>query len=181
MTFLSQDIPAPRESRKEFMRKRLLIFGTCGVLTLGLCSVLLLSILQRDIQGQDDQLESLAHLRNIESSVEEITIVQTALRDANKPSGAVWFVIRNDSDKPITHITVVSGDDKEASGITFGTKEGVLVPPRGEFEMSFPISNVIEGFPIRVGGVMFLDQSVSGDKYSRDTLQSRNVFPQSQQ
>jgi hypothetical protein len=154
------------------MRKRLFIFGTCGVLTLGVCSILL-SFFQRDIQGQEGQSESIAKLSNVVNNVAEITIVQTALRNANKPSGDVWFVIRNDSDKPITHITVVSGDDNEASGITFGMKEGILVPAHGVFEMSFPFSKVIAGFPIRVGGVMYLDESVSGDRYSRDALKSQ--------
>jgi len=154
------------------MGKRIFIFGSCGLLTLGLCSVLL-SFLGRDIQGQEDQSESIVELRNIINKVDEITIVQTGLRNANKPSGAVWFVIRNDSDKPITHIMVVSGDDNDASGITFGTREGILVPARGEFEMSFPLANVIAGFPVRVGGVMFSDGSVSGDKYSCDALRSQ--------
>ncbi len=161
------------------MKNRMIAVGSIGICIV-IFTFVAFTALKQDVQGQKSPSEAITRLLKVESSVKELSIIRTNLRDADTPVANIFIEIRNESDKPITHITLISGAGKDVAGTTFGASEGVLIPAHGEYQMPFLLSNVIRGFPIRIGGVMYADESTSGDEKSLERLRRQKEHDRSE-
>jgi hypothetical protein len=123
--------------------------------------------------------ESEPKLPQVESAVADLPIIETSIVEPGSRFASVLIKVRNNSGKEITHITVSSSDKTDSMGITSGTTKGVLVPAGEEYELRFPLSNIVRGRPIRIGGVVYADGSIVGDekgiKILRDQLEHDRI------
>ena len=110
------------------------------------------------------------------SRVKNLEIISTSLKAEGEPGAALAIEIRNNSDRPIIAITIESGDEKDASGVsTDGFKGGdeppnVILPPHGTITMEIEVSNLLPGKPLKVAGVMYLDGTDDGEEVAKKTL-----------
>ncbi|MCA1638151.1 MAG: hypothetical protein LC768_07420, partial [Acidobacteria bacterium] len=113
------------------------------------------------------------------SKVKNLEIINTSLRGEGKRDAIAVIKMRNNSDKPIIAITIVSGDDKDSSGINFnGFNEGnvppsIVIQPYETFEMDMPLANLRPSFPIRIGGVMYADGIEDGEEETLRTMRGQ--------
>ena len=113
------------------------------------------------------------------SQVKALEVIQWDLVDAGAPHAGVLIKIKNNSAKAIIAVTLESGNDKDASGLTLsGIHEGdkppsVVVKLDETFEVRFALSSVYKGCPIRVAGVFYADGTEDGDEKTLESMRSR--------
>ncbi|HVF56402.1 MAG TPA: hypothetical protein VM934_09645 [Pyrinomonadaceae bacterium] len=115
-------------------------------------------------------------LPEIISKVKTLKVVSATIKGENGSSPTVVIEIRNNSDKPIIAVAIESGNDRDASGVTLnGFKSEdepplIVLKPYSTITMRLPLSSVMPGHPIKVGGVMYADGSEDGDEDTLETM-----------
>lgn len=121
------------------------------------------------------------------SKVKDLEVISTSLKAEGEPGAALVIEIRNNSDRPIIAITIESGDEKDASGVsTDGFKGGdepptVILAPHSTIKMEMGVDNLLPNKPLKVAGVMYLDGSDDGEEVAKKTLRAqrlKTMFPQ---
>lgn len=111
-------------------------------------------------------------LPRIVSSVRSLEVVRANLEGQD----TLAIEIRNNSDKPIIAVSVESGSDRDASGVSrAGFRDGggppvVILEPQGTLTVHMPLSYVRPNAPVRVSSVIYADGSGEGDEASLGTL-----------
>src|SRR5215213_640792 len=95
-----------------------------------------------------------ARLPKIVSRVKSLEVVNSTI-EGQGADASVLIEVRNNSDKEIIAITLESGNDKDASGVTLeGFRSGdeppaVVLKPHGTVKVSMSLSDARPGFTIR--------------------------------
>lgn len=142
-----------------------------------LCLVFLIAICALGVTAIKRQ-QAATHLPKVISKVKNLEVVGVTIKGEGEANIAV-IEIRNESDKPIIAITIESGDADNAAGVTFnGFNDGdesptVVLEPHSITTVDFALSNVMHGHPIKIGAVMYVDDSEEGDEISLQTLRGQ--------
>jgi hypothetical protein len=119
------------------------------------------------------------------SKVKTIEVLQVEVDGQNSSTAVVVMTLRNNTDKNVIALAVESGDDKNASGVNeSGYGEGddpptVIIKPHGIFKMEMPFSYVRPGAPIKVGGVMYDDETEEGDEVTLKSMRKHKELRKS--
>jgi len=138
-----------------------------------LLSVIALSVIGvKAIKSQQGKTK----LPVIISKSKNLEVVGVTILNEGEPHAAVALEVRNNSDKAVIAVAIVSGDDKDASGITTnGFPEGddppfIVMEPYGTRTFEMPLSNLLPGKPLKIGGVAYADGTEEGDKMTLETM-----------
>jgi hypothetical protein len=124
--------------------------------------------------------QEMPQLPRIVSRVRNLEVVNATIRGS-----MIAIEIRNNSERPVIAIAVEFRDDVNAAGVTHnGFNDGnelpsVIIAPYGIITVGIPLSyanHVREGSPIRIGGVMYADDSTEGDETSLETLRGQREY-----
>lgn len=125
--------------------------------------------------------QSKTAVPHVVSKVKNLDIVSVTIQREGTPDAIAVIEVQNNSGKPIIAFAVESGDDKDASGNTInGFGEGgsppvVVLEPYQTRKVTFPLSNVQPGHPIRVAGVMYADGTEDGDEITLGTMRRQKA------
>jgi hypothetical protein len=125
---------------------------------------------------KQEETKPLTVMPKVISKVKDLEVINTTLKRQGEPSAVVAIEIRNNSDKPIIAIAIESGDEQDASGVSLdGFKGGdeppsIILPPHGTITMEMEVSNLLPDKPLKVGGVMYADETEDGDELTRKTI-----------
>jgi len=142
-------------------------------------AVTTLAFFDRVAHGQQKAPEVPSEVPSVISQVKALEVIRWDLVDAGARHAGVVVKIKNNSGKPIIAVTLESGDDKDASGLTLnGIHEvdktpSVVVKPDETFEIRFALSQVLRGCPIRVAGVFYADGTEDGDEKTLEGMRSQ--------
>jgi hypothetical protein len=140
----------------------------CALLLIGMCIMSVAAIRRQQERPQ---------LPRIVSRVRNIEVVNATIRGP-----MVAIEIRNNSDKPVIALTVEFRDNVDAAGVNHnGFNDGdeapsVVIEPYGTITVEIPLSyanHVRPGSPIRIGGVMYADDSAEGDEATLRTMRGQ--------
>src|SRR5687767_8697477 len=136
----------------------------------------------RVAHGQQKAPEVPSEVPSVISQVKALEVIRWDLVDAGARHATVLVKIKNNSGKPIIAVTLESGNDKDASGVTLsGIHEGdktpsVVVKTDETFEVRFALSNVVKGCPIRVAGVFYADGTEDGDEKTLESMRRQREY-----
>ncbi len=157
------------------MKNRTFVLGAVFV-SLVAAAIVTFILLDRPTKGQQNLPKKYSEIPQIISNVITLEIIELNLKKEGTTDAFVEIKIKNNSDKPIIAINLESGDEQNASGKTLsGFHDGDVPPsvafqPHEIFQVEFPLSNVMPGLPIRIGGVMYADGSEDGDEEILKTM-----------
>jgi hypothetical protein len=150
--------------------KNRIIASFAVIVSLIAITVVTFSLLRHSAQGQKEQPVRVTKLPQVISQVDNLEILSASLRNEGTRDAIAVIEIKNNSNKPIIAVAIVSGDDKDYSGTSLeGFGEGdeptrIIFKPNEIFKMEMPLANVLPGFPIRVSSVMYADGTEAGDE-----------------
>ncbi|MET0752200.1 MAG: hypothetical protein ABWZ66_02455 [Pyrinomonadaceae bacterium] len=152
------------------MKNRTLVL-TAIVISLISTAVVSFIFFDLSAKGQQKPIKRYSEVPQIVSNIKTLEIVESNLREEGTTGAFVEIKIRNNSDKPIVAVSTESGNDKDVSGETVvgavrkdDEQPSIIIQPYGTYQISFPISNVMPGSPIRIAGVIYADGGEDGDQ-----------------
>ncbi|HLM55737.1 MAG TPA: hypothetical protein VK422_06370 [Pyrinomonadaceae bacterium] len=83
---------------------------------------------------------------------------------------ALVVTVRNNSEKPVVAITLQTGDGKDETGVgVAGYQEGdepdrIVIKPHETFDLDMPLNYLHPNGVVRVGGVIYGDDTGEGDE-----------------
>jgi hypothetical protein len=111
----------------------------------------------------------------IVSKVKHLEVKGVILESEGASSASVVVEIFNNSDRAIVALSVESGDEKDAAGVStdgfYQEPPAVILQPYGTITMRMPLDNLLPGKPFKVSGVMYSDGSVEGEKLATKRLE----------
>lgn len=150
-------------------RKTRTLLVLCLVFAIAVCALGVAAIKRQQVA---------THLPNVISKVKSLEVVGVTVKGEGDARTAI-IEIRNKSDKPVIAITIESGDADNAAGVTLnGFNDGdesptVVLEPHSTTTVDFALSNVMYGSPIKIGAVMYVDNSEEGDEISLQTMRGQ--------
>lgn len=117
-------------------------------------------------------------LPTVVSQVPNIEVVNSYIENRGKPGAEAAIEIRNNSNKGILEITVVSGDKTNSTGLTSRIEDesdasSVLVAPYGTYTIHWSVGEIMADLPIRVAGVLYVDGSEAGEDTTLGTMRGQ--------
>jgi hypothetical protein len=105
-------------------------------------------------------------LPKVVSEAKGIEVVNVQIKEAH----SLVFTVRNNSDKPVTALTLQTGygDDEDAVTVA-GYREGdepdkIIIKPHETYDVDMPLNYVRPGKSVRVSGVIYADDTGEGGK-----------------
>lgn len=152
-----------------------LILGI-GVVCFATVSIMALAHSGVNLRWRQQGAKSNIKLPRITSKVKSLEVIGAAIEGAAEPNALVAIEIKNNSDKPIIALAVESGDGDEASGVSLNGFKGenespaIVLKPHGTVKVRMPLSNLSPGSSIKIGGVIYADNTEAGDESTLGTL-----------
>jgi hypothetical protein len=132
-----------------------------------------IGLFKQDAEGQKKAPpEQFTKVPQIKSKIAALQLVSAKIEN-----GPVVLVLKNNSAKPIIAVDVECGDEKDGEGDTFsGIYDPDLPPteiakPYGTLSVSFSVSRLRRGFPLRISGVIYADGSSDGEEKTLKSMQ----------
>ena len=160
------------------MKNRTLVLGAVVVFLIA-ATVVTFILLDRSAKGQQKLPKKYSEVPKIISNVKTLEIVEANLREEGTTNAFVEIKIRNNSDKPIIALALESGDENNAAGnmlngFHYGDEPPtIIIQPHETYQTDFPLANVMPGFPIRIGGVMYADETEDGDEITLKSMRRK--------
>lgn len=92
---------------------------------------------------------------------------------------ALVVTVRNNTDKPVTALTLQTGDDKDEDAVSVaGYQEGdepdkIIIKPHETYDMDMPLDYIRPGRPVRVSGVVYADDTEEGVKGTLELMRAQ--------
>ncbi len=86
--------------------------------------------------------------------------------------------VRNNSDQPVTALTLQTGDAEDEDAVTVaGYQEGgepdeIIIKPHDTYDMDMPLNYIRPGRPVRVSGVVYADDTGEGSKGTLELMRA---------
>lgn len=161
---------------KQFHRNLPNLILGIGVVCFATVSIIALAHSRVNPSWRPQGAKSNIKLPRITSKVKSLEVISATIEGAAEPNALVSIEIKNNSDKPIIAVAVESGDGDEASGVSLNGFKGeneppaIVLKPHGIVKVRMPLSNLRPGSPIKIGGVMYADDTEEGDESTLGTL-----------
>ena len=128
-----------------------------------------LYIWSRGAAGQKDM-----KLPKVVSEAKNIEVVNVRIQEEL----LLVVTVRNNSDEPVTALTLQTGDDKDEDAVTVaGYQEGeepdkIIIRPHETYDMDMPLNYIRPGRPVRVSGVFYADGTGEGGKGTLELMRT---------
>jgi len=147
-----------------------------GIGVVCFATVTILAFARSVVVAGRSQTTHVTEIPKVISKVKSLEVIGVTIRNQGDQDAVAVIEIRNNSDKAITAISIEAGDDKDAAGVSVtGFKGGdeppiIVLQPHGTIKMRMPLSNVPPNSQIKVGAVMYADETEEGDEATLGTL-----------
>ena len=131
---------------------------------------------QAEAETRHNQRQQQIRPPKVISKAKSLEVLTTTIIGDTEQTATIVVEVRNNSDKAVIAIAIESGDEKDASGINisgFGAADeppSTIIAPHGTRRFEFPLSELLSNKPLKIGGVIYADETEEGDTITLGTM-----------